>query len=72
MFAISLRSLAYNSASVFNAAIEGHENNAMCLATAINELSSVLFALTAPTPEEVELSVQESQTEFVRVNYVGG
>ncbi|XP_070198960.1 nck-associated protein 1-like isoform X2 [Littorina saxatilis] len=53
--AVSIPKLARSELSVFRAPLEGHLNNAHCLAKSINALAGALFALYGPGDTETRL-----------------
>merc|ERR1712070_735344 len=67
MSGVALQSLASSPATVLNPALDAHENNAHTIATAINEISAVVFTLTARSPAEARATVVDAQGEFLRI-----
>eukprot|EP00040_Diaphanoeca_grandis_P016078 m.82811 g.82811 ORF g.82811 m.82811 type:complete len:1109 (-) comp25559_c0_seq1:97-3423(-) len=67
MCAASLKSLASDSETVFNPQYDAHENNVQVLAVMINQISSVIFTLTAPSKQAAFKHIVDAQTDFLRI-----
>jgi len=67
MTACALKELAFDSSSQFNPAYDAHENNAHCIAKALLELSAAAFTVTAESPDVVQATITDAQTQFLRV-----
>ena len=59
--AVGLPTLASNDQSVYQPALAGYENNIHCIATAVNQLSAVIFTVIG------YCTVQERMHEFLAV-----
>lgn len=67
MTAASLWYLAHERATVFNAGLDAHENNAHALATMAAQLSASAFTIMADSPDAATESVTNAQGEFLRI-----
>lgn len=67
MTAASLWYLANERATVFNADLDAHENNAHALATMAAHLSASAFTIMADSPDAATESVTNAQGEFLRI-----
>jgi hypothetical protein len=67
MSACALKQLAYDPTTVFSPVYDAHTNNAHCVAQSVMEISAAVFTLTAVSPEVVEATITDAQTQFLRV-----
>eukprot|EP00053_Salpingoeca_punica_P016483 m.155851 g.155851 ORF g.155851 m.155851 type:complete len:1117 (+) comp16973_c0_seq1:63-3413(+) len=67
MLAASLRFLALSPQSQFKTSLEAVDNNAHCLAWALNDITSAVFVSATPQGEEPGSAIVAEQDEFIRI-----
>merc|ERR550514_1310745 len=67
MAAASLWHLAYDANTVFNPAMDAHNNNAHTLSLAFSQLSAAAFTITARSKAGITANITDAQNEFLRI-----
>ena len=65
--AAALRTLAFSPQTTFNASLDAHDNNAHALVTLLNQVSAAVFTITAASSEDIQATITDAQSEFLRI-----